>query len=304
MASCIFLASFESCPKIQAMKNPTSCFLFILTMVALPIYPRASAALELDKEVVLVNYDSTAGDKLGEFPSRAVIAQFIERIGQGKPKSIVIKFFFDSMGNESDSKLLEASFGTTRILLQASINPEPPTSRFLDERFYYKGSVGKLKPMVSGREGWLPIKQFSDKAAKVCFVDVARPELVPMFTTFQNMPVQSMYSCILADAFGAGEMILNGDSAQFGDYALPLDDAGQAKISLTDLRLPTAISALDVLDGKVDCKVFENKIAVFIYTGNKSPTINVRGTAVKLHQLFSVQLRDLFAAVKPRNKTD
>lgn len=184
-------------------------------------------------------------------------------------------------------------------MLQASINAEPPTSRFLDERFGYPGSVGKLKPMVSGREGWLPIKQFSDKAAKVCFVDVVRPELVPMFVAFQGRPVPSMYSCILADALGAGEMILNDDAAQFGNYVLPLDGAGQAKIPLADLRLPPVISALDVLDGKVNRKVFENKIAVFMYTGNKSPTMNIRGTPVKLHQLFSAQLRDLFAAVEP-----
>jgi hypothetical protein len=277
-------------------------FISLCISLFLVCVPRTTFGSDFEREIAIVNFDSSTGARYGEFPLRAVLAKIVEQAANGKPRSIAIKFFFDTRGNEADSKLLEAALGSSgRILLQASINPEPPTSKSLDDRFYYKGATGRISPIVKGAEGWLPLKSFSDKAAKVCFVDVAQPDLVPMVTEFQGKPVESLYACVLGDVYGGGNMVLKGGRAIFGKRALPIDGAGQVKIPLSNTRLPNTISALDLLEGKVDKNALEGKVVIVIYTGSKSPTLPIAGTPVKLHQVFMAQLRDLFDALGPAN---
>jgi hypothetical protein len=264
----------------------------------LAILPMAAQGSDFENEVAIVNYDLASGVKYGDLPSRAVLARIVEQISLRKPRSIAIKFFFDSKGNEADTRLLETALGSSeRILLQASINPEPPTSKALDDRFFFKGSIGSIRPTVKGAEGWLPVKSVSDRAAKVCFVDVASPELVPMVTEFQGRPVESLYACVLGDVFGGGTMVFKDGRVLFRNRALPIDGAGQVKIPLSNTRLPKAISALDLLDGNADRKLLEGKVVLLIYTGPKSPTLPIGGSAVKVHQIFVAQLRDLFDAM-------
>ena len=279
------------------MRNSASA-ISICISIALAFHPCAAAAIEFSDAVAIVNYDVASGEKLGEFPSRAMLAKLVARIGQARPRAIVIKFFLDTPGKESDSKLLVAALADKRIFLQASINAEPPTSKFLEGRFFYNEPLNDIKPAISGDEGWLPLKPFADKATKVCFVDVVKPELVPMLTSFQGKPVPSMYACILAEAIGKNKMIMKDRSVQFGDYSIATDGAGQVAIPLVDLTLPSAISAFDVHEGKSGAAL-TGKVVVLIYTGNRSPTIAVRGVQVKVHQVFVAELRALFAQLKP-----
>ena len=278
------------------------CFITACISLFLACVPRTTLGSDFENEVAIVNFDASTAARYGELPSRAVLAKIVEQAARGEPRSIAIKFFLDTRGNEADSKLLEAALGSSgRILLQASINPEPPTSKSLDDRFFFKGRIGRINPLVKGAEGWLPIRSFSDKAAKVCFVDVAQPDLVPMVTEFQGKPVESMYACILGDVYGGGNMVLKDGQAIFGKRALPIDGAGQVKIPLSNTALPKTISALDLLEGKVDKKALAGKVVIVIYTGPKSPTLPIAGAPVKVHQIFMAQLRDLFSALDPAN---
>jgi hypothetical protein len=255
-------------------------------------------AASFDESFAVVNIDTQTEAKIGGFPNRAVLAQLIDRIATGKPKSIVLKFFLDTPGSEPDSILLAQSMKKTRVILQASLDKDPPTSKELDERFYFKERIAPLKPVLAGEEGWLPQKRFSDQAPKVCFANVVRVEQVPMFAMFQRRPVESLYACALAEAFGDGKTVLQGHRALFGKQTLAFDDAGEARIGLADLTLPQSVSALRLLDANFDAGAFSGKVVILAYTGSRTPTVSVRGAAIGLHQVFLAQLREIVALVR------
>ena len=269
---------------------------FLLSALAL-VCGQPQAASFNDKFAVVV-VDTQTEAKLGGFPSRAALAQLIDRIASGKPKSIVLKYFLDTPGKEPDSTVLAQSIGKTRVILQATLNKDPPTSRSLDARFFFKDRIAPFKPLLAGDEGWLPQKRFSDQAAKVCFADVVKPEQVPMLELFQHRPVESLYACALAEAFGDGKTRLESHRASFGKRSLALDDAGEARISLADLALPISVSARRLLEGEFDTGAFTGKVVILAYTGSRTPTFNVRGTAIGVHQIFLAQLRELVASLR------
>lgn len=246
--------------------------------------------------VALVDAQTEA--EIGGFPTRAVLSKLIDTLGSAEPKSIVLKYFLDSPGKEPDSTLLAESLGKTRVILQATLNRDPPTSKLLDERFFFRGSIGKIKPALSGDEGWLPQKRFANLSPKVCFADVVQPERVPMLEVFLRQPVESLYACALAEAFGEGVFRLENDTASFGKKSLPVNSSGEVAISLADMSPPPYISARQLLKGNIDANVFFGKVVILGYTGTCSPTISVRGAPFPLHQIFLAQLRELVLALR------
>jgi hypothetical protein len=263
--------------------------------------PSCVAASQFDKGIVVVDYDGRSESSFGAFPSRAAIANYVEKIKAGKPKAIVLKFFFDGVGIEADNLALEKSFASANVLLQATLNTEPPTSKQLDERFYFKGQVGQHKIALKGMEGWLPIKQFANSASKVCFADARRAELVPMLEEFQGKPVPSLYACILVELLSSGDMDLQKDRAIFGKYSLPVDNSAEAKVVLKDLTGGPSISVAELLRTDFDPKVFAGKIVLLTYTGSKSPLYPVGNSSYKVHNVFMAQLRALFDLLEPVN---
>lgn len=272
--------------------------LFLCLLAAMIFRVGPSEAALFDEKFAVVVIDAQTESKIGGFPSRQVLSQLIDRIAAAKPKSIVLKFFLDSEGKEPDSSLLAESIGKTRVILQATINKDPPTSKVLDERFLFKDAIAPHKPVLSGNEGWLPLKRFADKAPKVCFADAATPERVPLIEMFGARPVESLYACALAEAFGDGKTKLTAHRATFGKHSLSLDDAAEVRIGLADTSLPASISALRIIDGTVASNALAGKVVILAYTGSRSPTLNVRGTAVMTHQVFLAQLRELVAALR------
>ena len=271
---------------------------FLLSTLALPLVSGQAHTASFDDKFAVVIVDTQTEAKLGGFPSRAVLAQLIDRIAAGKPKSIILKYFLDTPGKEPDSTVLAQSIGKTRVILQATLNKDPPTSRSLDGRFFFKDTIAPFKPLLAGDEGWLPQKRFSDQAAKVCFADVVTPERVPMFEMFQQRPVESLYACALAEAFGDSKTILENHRASFGKQTLTLDGAGEVRISLAELSLPRNVSAGRLLEGEFDTGVFAGKVVILAYTGSRTPTVIVRGAAIAVHQAFLAQLRELVSSLR------
>ena len=271
---------------------------FLFLILGLPLFCGQVQAASFDDNFAVVIIDTQTEAKIGGFPNRAVLAQLIDRIATGKPKSIVLKFFLDNPGTEPESIMLAQSMRKTRVILQASLDKDPPTSKSLGERFFFKDRIAPLKPVLAGDEGWLPQKRFSDQSPKVCFANVVRIEQVPMLAMFQQRPVESLYACALAEAFGDGKTVLQGHRALFGKQMLALDDAGEARIGLADLALPQSLSARRLLEGDFDAGAFAGKVVILAYTGSRTPTIKVRGVAIGLHQVFLAQLRELVTLLR------
>jgi CHASE2 domain-containing sensor protein len=278
-------------------------FLAIIALATLAINTIASMlpgvlssahATEAPSRFVVVNFDAAAARKFGDFPSRAAVADVLQKINAASPKAVSLKFFYDSPGVAADTDKLAAAMAQGRVLLQASINAEPPTSSHLDARFFFAGNAAGTRPAPSGKEGWLPIAKLAQKAAKVCFVDSVKPEQAPMLERFQDKPVKTMYACLLEEAYAAGELTFERGAARFGDHQLRIDDTGSALVSTAALQRKFAsISAADVMDAKSPLQALQGKVVIVIYTGVKSPTIAVGGSAVKVHEVFVAQLRAL-----------
>jgi len=113
---------------------------------------------------VFVNFDASSAATLGEFPSRAVTARVLAKINLAKPKAVALKFFYDSEGVLADTELIRAEIAQGRVLMQATINAEPPTTKFLDTRFYFDGLAAGVMPEIIGDKGWLPIPALTAKA--------------------------------------------------------------------------------------------------------------------------------------------
>lgn len=258
-----------------------------------------------DRNVVVVNYDVRTERAFGSLPTRAQMATYVDKIQSAKPRSVALKFFLDTEGVAADSYLLAASMAKSRVLLQASMNADPPVSRQLDKRFYSDPLPSNLVPSVRGDAGWLPIAKFAGKAAKVGFVDVAAADAVPMFVLFGNKPVPSFYHCILADAVNNGKdndkFAVQNHALIFNDFKLPIDDATEVKIRLESAPLGGTISIAEVLKPDFNTAVFKDKVVVLIYTGSKSPTFLLQGVPVKVHELFIAQLRQVFARLQPKH---
>jgi CHASE2 domain-containing sensor protein len=261
--------------------------------------PECLAGTQFDKSIVVVEYDAKSENTLGTFPSRAAIASYVEKIKIGRPKGIVLKFFFDGPGIEVDNVALEKSFFGANILLQATLNKEPPTSRQLDDRFFFKGNIGEHKIALKGDEGWLPIKKFANAASKVCFADARQVDLIPTLVEFQSRPVPSLYACILEELPNSGKMEIQTSRAVFGKYWLPIDVFAETKAILKDLDGGPSISVIDLLKGDFDPKVFADKIVLVTYTGSKSPLISVGNSSYKVHNVFLAELRALFGLLQP-----
>ncbi len=279
--------------------------IFVAIQLLSGIYVRDCAAETLfDKSIVVVEYDAKSENALGIFPSRAAIASYVEKIKRGRPKAIVLKFFFDGPGTAEDNLSLEKSFGGANILLQASLNKEPPTSRQLDDHFFFAGKIGEYKIALKGDEGWLPIKQLAKSASKVCFAGVRQVDSIPVLVEFQGKPIPSMWACILEEMPDGGKLELAKNGAVFGKYWLPLDTFGETKVSLKEVNLKDldggpSVSVADLMTRDFDAEVFASKIVLLTYTGSKSPLIAVGKSSYKVHNVFVAELRALFGLLRP-----
>ncbi len=245
---------------------------------------------------VFVNFDEASASKFGDFPNRAGVAKVLSLINEAAPKAVALKFFYDSAIVDDETQQLVAEMAKGRVMLQASITQESPTTKFLDDRFYFTGSLHTVNPEISGSQGWIPNPKISEKAQKVCFVNVITPERIPMLALFQGKLVKSLYACLLEAAFD-GSMKLEPGLARFGRHGILIDTTGSNTIKLNDLSLHETISALDIIEGRVGKTRLHDKVVVVIYTGRKSPVATVGNSKAKVHQVFAAQLRELEAAM-------
>ena len=253
---------------------------------------------EFGKDIVVVEYEGKSEIEYGEFPSRAAIASYVEKVKLGNPKGIVLKFFFDLPGNESDNTALAKSFVGANILLQANLSNEPPTSRHLDERFFFRGDLGERRLPLRGDEGWLPLREFANGASRVCFANARSVDMIPMLIEFQGRPVPSLYACVLEELTSSGPMKLEPSKAIFGRYFLDIDGFSESRVALKHLEGGNSITVYELMRNEFDPRIFLGKVVLVTYTGSKSPKVKVEDKTYKVHDVFLSELRALVAALR------
>ncbi len=254
--------------------------------------------ISFEKDVVIVDFNDQSTEALKRGPNRELLSLLISKLHAAQAKTIVLKFFIDTPTNEKSDMLMEEAIKSARVILQASVNSDPPASSEIDERFKFEGTLKNVTPRISGKEGWLPLRRFQQYAAKVCFVDTQDVTVVPLVEALNGQAYKSLYTCILEEAIGARLDSMGPDFAYFGDWKIPVTAQGGVKVKLTDLHFPQRIPAETILLSANSLKDIQGKIAIVTYSGAKSPTIRIGGETIKVHQAFLAGLREIFSMIE------
>lgn len=252
-----------------------------------------------ESDIIVVDFNDRSASALGREWGRDYLAAVTEALFSAKARAVVIKMFLDTPGSEAIDARLERAMRGGRVVLQASINTEPPVSSELQTRFEYRGAATGIKAQLTGMAGWLPIARFQNAAAKVCFADAQVATIAPVVEEFGGKLYKSLVICVLEEASG-GELVSVGPQlATIGSWQLPVTSGAGVPIGLTDSSFPERLAAEDVLLSKHPLSAVAGKVAIVSYSGSKSPTIVIAGNPVKVHQVFLAVLRDVFAAIRP-----
>lgn len=271
-----------------------------LTLVFLSLITIANCAIaqvSFENEIVIVNFDDQSATALSSGPNRAIFSAVIDKLRDAGAKAIVLKYFLDTPTNEKNDSLLETSLKSSRVLLQATINDAPPVSKTLNSKFEFSGTIRDVKPRVSGLEGWLPLERYQQYAAQVCFVDVPDLHAIPLLEIFNGKAVKSLYACILEEVLGHKLDFVGPDYASFGEARVPVNRYGEVPVTLSDLGFPKYISVASLIKSNHHGDSLRNKIVVISYSGARSPTVEVDGKPVIVHQVFLAGLRELLSRV-------
>jgi len=263
----------------------------VVGLAMLALYaPSTWAGDSFDKLVTVVAYDDGDAKIYGNLPPRDLTAKLVEKINAAEPRAVALKFFYDVAKDAPVDEQLAKAVKDSDAILQASISEDPPVSSELDQRFQL-GPV-PFHIVIEGNTGWLPTPLLQKSASSVCFVNIDRVQRVPIYERFNGKPVGTMYGCVLSAAYGALQ-VYSPDTVCFGSRAVKVDSDGEIAVALKDTTLPRTLSFRDVLSGAASAKEFAGKVVVVVYMTSTSPSIEIGGKNMPIHQAFLAEVREV-----------
>jgi CHASE2 domain-containing sensor protein len=261
----------------------TTCLIF-LTM----------AALAAESPFVIIMYDNKTEAALGAFPpKRTVWANTVDKVQTLNAKAVVLKFFFDLPRDEDI--VLSDSIQKIPTFLQACINDDEPSNNQLDERFTVKLAMNNAN-VLSGNNGWLPVKALEKNAYDVGFVDIRDINNIPIIENYNGKYVKSLYYCLLQYVFP--DLKMDSNYLVNDHKKIKLNNNIEMNVNYPIQDNLKFISLCDVLNNTVDSKDIENKIVIIGYDGNNSETLTITTGKVKKHRVFIYGLFDMYNQLK------
>ncbi len=247
----------------------------------------------------LVMIDAASEARLGTFPiDRIHIASAIDNLSKAGAKAVVLKFFYDqpSINVTSDTALAKAMTGV-KVLLQARIDNNEPKPNPLPARFLFNAPAGPVA--ITGRSGWVPLPMLARSAYAVGFVDAISVDKIPAFERYLDGNVKSLTVAALQVALDDVPLIIwPGKEVVFGSKRLLLDQSSQMALTpfalnnKRDVNKISALSLVDIVDGKFKPETVNNKLIVIGYDGSKSPQVKTPFGQMKVHHVFWLGLID------------
>lgn len=260
-------------------------------VLMLMLLSTAAFAKDFSNDFAVVFIDQASEARFGSFPfDRSIIAQAIERSANAGAKGVVLKFFFNQHRSPSGDAALAKALSRLPVALQARIDDTEKAANPLPERFSLADRA--VKSGVAGNAGWIPLAQFSEQAADVCFVDFASSP-IPLIETYQNKPVKSLVLCAAELALGTKAAIRSSQAIFIGKSEIRVDAINRISVQFAPDRPIATLPFNDLFDGKLSPTKLKNKVVIIGYDGTSIPRIG----GVGIHRLFVQNLRAFYEAL-------
>lgn len=243
---------------------------------------------------VVIMYDVKTENVMGDFPpKRTVWANTIDKVKSLNAKAVVLKFFYD-LPKEED-KYLQKSISTIPTFLQACINKVEPSNNVLNSKYEIKVDKDYTQ-IISGDMGWLPTKEIAQNAYDIGFVDLNDINEIPIIEKYSGKYVKSLYFCILQ--YVLPNLKLQNNVLINNNKIVKLNKNTEMYVKYPKKDVIEYVSLCDVLNDKVDKKIFENKIVIIGYDGIKSEKLSISTGETNKHRVFIYGLYDMYNQLK------
>jgi hypothetical protein len=223
---------------------------------------------------------------------RKLTAEMITRLHQAGARGLILKFFVDLPKDDEQDQALAKALCLMPTTLQACLCRDGSTNslplRFLiaeTNRFH-------LKSVLSDVQGYIPLPVFSACARGVGFVDLLRPDGIPLIEAYRGSFVKSLYVTALELETGERANYSSGTNVTFGTRSLSFNEFGEHPIP-RDLEELDYVPFHQVLKGSVPMEQFKGKVVIIGYDGSRIHSIKSPWGEMKAHRLFVHSLIEL-----------
>jgi CHASE2 domain-containing sensor protein len=271
---------------------------WIKSFIWLILLPLTLVAGDFEQDFAVVFIDQKTEAKYGNIPlPRVLTAEVIERLTEAKAKAVVLKFFYDQPKDEAGDARLEKAIRGIPVALQARLDDSEKKANALPARFFIPEV--KATNAISGTNGWIPLKRFTDHAKAVGFVDFTESP-TPILETYLRKTVKSLILCSLELALGEEAVIQPGQKVFIGNKSLALDEKNQRSYQLPKTDDLKYIPFHAVLDGSAPMKTLEGKVVIIGYHGPHIHTFDSPAGKLGAHQAFVYALRSTYQQMKEK----
>jgi len=234
---------------------------------------------------------------------RALKAQVIRILHEAGARGLVLKFFEDLPSDEEQDRTYAKALCLLPTTLQACLCLDGSTNVLADQFYISKTNRIRLQSVMSDKQGYMPLPQFSACARGVGFVDIERPDGIPLIEKYQERLVMSLYVTALELETRERADYSSGTNVVFGNRSLSYNELGEHSIT-GELQKLEYIPFHHVLQGTVAREKFRGKIVILGYDGARIHGIHTPWGEIKAHRLFVQSLlaltRDLERVRKVR----
>lgn len=235
--------------------------------------------------VTVVEIDDKSLARIGQWPwSRATLAELVRDIEREKPLAIGVDVFMPEPDRLSNDSELAQAIADGPVVLPFAGTPGPTGKEPLAPPFVIRGAAqsGDASMPVAGSlpryAGALTsIDELDRVAAGHGLISVAPSDdvmrRIPLAAHIVDRPVLSLPLELLRVALGANDvrLYLDGQSvdriAVGNNLVVPSEPDGALRVYYSKRDLRRYVSAIDVLDGKIDPQQFEKKLILIGFTG-------------------------------------
>ena len=249
-----------------------------------------------DNPFVVVMYDSSSERSIEKFPpNRTQFVYAINALKKMNAKAVVLKFFFDLPKNTNDDQKLANSLKELPVFIQARIDNTEKNPNAFNNKYFIKMD-SEYQNSISGNSGWIPLPNISSNAYDLGFVDIRKPEFIPIIEKYQGKYVKSLWYCILK--YVLPELRIEKEYLINNDKKVKINEYGEIEVHYPIKNELNYIPFQDLINSKIDKNTVENKIVIIGYDGESIDKIKVSTGELKAHRVFIYSLYDMYDQLK------
>jgi CHASE2 domain-containing sensor protein len=232
---------------------------------------------------------------------RALKAQAIKMLYEAGARGLVLKYFEDLPSDAEQDRTYAKALCLLPTTLQACLCLDGSTNALPGQFYITKTNRIRLQSVMSEKQGYIPLPQFCACARGVGFVDLERPDGIPLIERYQGRLVKSLYVTALELETGERADYSSGTNVVFGNRSLSYNELGEHQIT-GELRKLEYLPFHHVLQGTVAREKLRGKVVILGYDGTRIHSIHTPWGEIKAHRLLVQSLIALTEDLKPVKK--